>query len=337
MVHQEFEDYLSLVFRLLQLSRAERDAIGLELRDHLELRVAELKAMGHSLPEAIRQALDEFGDAAILAQQFQLVSRSCQRRWMMRFAVLCCAFVFAGLVFLMAMWPESARFGAPERGFAKQEVDTKLMPSESLTRHKAKLELSETTRRNRLIDETLSKPVEWNFSEAPFREVRHALADQLGVNVLLDQSAEDDCLVDDELVTFQATCLPGRDALKLMLKRYNATYVVQRGVLNIISMDAATSPEYCRRKIFNCDGIFTSGQACGEDELIALIKRVVEPENWSENIGEASATVVGDHLLVVLASESMLDQVGDLLRDLEYDMNRSVETAFTEEDAHRQR
>ncbi|MCH2183352.1 MAG: permease prefix domain 1-containing protein [Mariniblastus sp.] len=334
MTHQEFENYLALVSRLLRLSRAERDAIGLELRDHLELRVAELKAMGHSIPDATRQALEEFGDAAALAQQFQLISRSYQRRWMMRFAVLCSAFVFAGLVFLMAMWPESARFGTPNHSFAQQEVDAKHVAAVAATRIEGNLELSETTRRNRLIDEKLNESVEWGFDEVPFREVRQLLAEQLGVNVFLDESAEHDSLVDDEPVTFQATRLPGRDALKLMLKRYNATYVVQRGVLSVISLDVATSPEYFRRKIFNCDGIFASDQGCGEDELIALIKKVVEPENWLETNGDASATVVGD-LLVVLATESMLDQVGDLLRDLEHDMNRTRDSFSDDEEVYK--
>ncbi len=334
MTHQEFENYLALVSRLLRLSRAERDAIGFELRDHLELRVAELEAMGNSIPDATRQALEEFGDAAALAQQFQLISRSYQRRWMMRFAVLCSAFVFAGLVFLMAMWPENARFGSPERSFADQEVDTKHVAAGPAGRMEGNLELSETTRRNRLIDEKLSEPVEWDFDEVPFRDVRKLLAEQLGVNVFLDESAEHDSLVDDEPVTFQAARLPGRDALKLMLKRYNATYVVQRGVLSVISMDVATGPDYFRRKIFNCDGIFASDRGCGEDELIALIKKVVEPENWLETNGDASATVVGD-LLVVLATESMLDQVGDLLRDLEHDMNQTRDSFSDDGDVYK--
>ena len=251
----------------------------------------------------------------------------------MRFAVLCSAFVFAGLVFLMATWAESARFGSPERSFADQEVDTKEAAAGTAGRMEGNLELSATTRRNRLIDEKLTAPVEWDFDEVPFQDVRKFLAEQLDVNVFLDESAEDDSLTADEPVTFQATRLPGRDALKLMLKKHNATYVVQRGVLRIISMDVATSPDYFRRKIFNCNGIFASDRGCGEDELIALVKKVVEPENWLEANGDASATVVGD-LMVVVATESMLDQVGDLLRDLEHDLNQNPDSFSDDEDVY---
>ena len=334
MTNHEFENYLALVSRLLRLSSSECEVIGAELRDHLESRVVELKAAGYKASEATRQALEEFGDAAVLAQQFELISRSYYRRWMMRFATLCIACVFAGLVFLMAMWPENGRFGSPEQSFAQDDADVshRTLPQPEFGREN--MGLSETTRRNRLIDAKLIEPVQWNFNGAAFQDVRQTLAKQLDANVFLDQSAEDDSLVDDEVVTFQATNLPGRDALKLMLKRYNATYVVKRGVLSVISMDVATSPEYFRRKIFNCQRIFNSDKGCGEDELLVLIKKVVDPENWSETNGDASVTVVGG-LLVVLATESMLDQIGDLLRDLEWDMNRISDKVSDKEAAYK--
>jgi len=323
MTHQEFDNYLALVSRLLRLSRAERDAIGVELRDHLELRVAELEAMGHAIPDATRQALEEFGDAAVLAQQFQLISRSYQRRWMMRFAVLCSAAVFAGLVFMMAMWPANARFGTPDTVLA-QDVDETSLASSTPAANEAVYatnRLSETTRRNQEIDEKLTTAVDWQFDEVPFKDVRSMLAQQLGANVFLDQSAEDDSLMDDQVVTFKATNLPGRDALHMMLKRYNATYVVQRGVVSVISMDVASDPAYMRRKIFNCSALFNSENFyADEDELIALVRKMVDPENWEETGGSSTVVVFGD-LLVVSATEPMLDQIGDLLQDVAHDLD----------------
>jgi hypothetical protein len=339
MTHQEFENYLALVSRLLRLNRAERDAIGLELRDHLELRVAELVAMGHVTSDATRQALEEFGDAAGLAQQFQLISRSYQRRWMMRFATLCIACVFAGLVFLMAMWPDDARFGTPESILA-QEVDETIPVSstpavaETVSVNQG---LSETTRRNRLIDEKLTKPIEWDFNETPFSDVRSMLANQLEANVFLDQTAKDDSLTDDAPVTFVASSLPGKDALHLMLRDYNATYVVQRGVINVISLDVATDPEYMRRKIFNCAALFNSENFYADpDELIALVQKMVDPDNWLETGGSSTIVVFGD-LLVVSATEPMLEQVGDLLQDIAYDLNARGASSDPDDDSFESR
>ena len=324
MTHHQFENYLTLVSRLLRQSLSECDVIADELRDHLESRFLELKAAGHTDSEAARKAVEEFGDAAALAQQFELVSKVYYRRWIMRFTTLCTAGVFLGLVFLMAMWPDNARFGSPDQVYGQNGIGSAEETSTQSELLRENIGLSDTTRRNRKIDDKLVEPAEWNFKGVAFQDVREVLAKRLEVNVFLDQSAEDDSLMDDEVVTFQATNLPGREALKMMLKKYNATYVVKRGVICVISRDVATSPEYFRRKIFNCQGILKSDQGCGEEELIGLIKKVVDPENWSDVHGEASVTVVSG-LLVVLATESMLDQIGDLLRDLEWDMNRVLD------------
>ena len=48
MSEREFENYLTLVCRLLRLGAAEREATSAELRDHLEQRLAELTGRGVS-------------------------------------------------------------------------------------------------------------------------------------------------------------------------------------------------------------------------------------------------------------------------------------------------
>ena len=67
MPEREFELYLSVLSRLLRLNPQQKDAIADELRDHLEERFEELVRSGVPRDDAIRQALDEFGDAAGLA------------------------------------------------------------------------------------------------------------------------------------------------------------------------------------------------------------------------------------------------------------------------------
>ncbi|MEM9419384.1 MAG: permease prefix domain 1-containing protein [Planctomycetota bacterium] len=68
MSEREFEAYLNLLARTLKLSKAQRDRIAGELRDHLEERMAELVDEGVDREDAILQALDEFGDANVLAR-----------------------------------------------------------------------------------------------------------------------------------------------------------------------------------------------------------------------------------------------------------------------------
>ena len=111
MTNQEFENYLALVSRMLRLNHGQTEQIGSELRDHLESRVTELIELGVSHREATTQALEEFGDASALARQFQEISQSFRRRWIMRFATFSIAGSFVIAVLIMAMWPSSARFG----------------------------------------------------------------------------------------------------------------------------------------------------------------------------------------------------------------------------------
>src|SRR3954468_20998265 len=56
MSDREFENYLTLIGRLLRLSPAQREAIGEELRDHFESRLAELVERGLAHDEAVRIA-----------------------------------------------------------------------------------------------------------------------------------------------------------------------------------------------------------------------------------------------------------------------------------------
>ena len=63
MSEPEFEIYLSLLSKFLRLDAAQKADIAEELRIHLEERLAELTAEGQSREDAIRLALEEFGDA----------------------------------------------------------------------------------------------------------------------------------------------------------------------------------------------------------------------------------------------------------------------------------
>ncbi len=53
MSNQEFENYLRLIGKLLQLSRSQQKQISGELRDHLQSRVADLVAEGVAQEDAV--------------------------------------------------------------------------------------------------------------------------------------------------------------------------------------------------------------------------------------------------------------------------------------------
>lgn len=343
MTNREFENYLALVSRLLRLKRGQCEQIANELRDHLELRVAELIQAGTDSDEATRRALEEFGDAASVAGQFQFITQSYQKRWMMRFATLSVAGLFLAVIFTMAMWPNQARFGAPESAIANG-----LGVIASLSDDDVKM--SDDSRRNTEIRKILTTEASLDCVEMEFADVMESLSEEYGVNFILDHTARNDSLQRDTPIDFSIQGIPLNKALKLMLLEHNATYLVSDGVVRIISLDVASASDYFSRQIFdvsvlvkqinnaqrsnrNVDGQIHSetdsggapsggGQslhevATAEQNLIDVIKTTIAPDSWDDTNGDGTADILGGLLIVNQTEENSL-QIGELLQDLSF-------------------
>ena len=339
MTNQEFENYLALVSRLLRLGKQQSEAIGCEMRDHLESRVAELIESGVAPEQATRMALEEFGDAASLAQRFQLVSQIYRRRWMMRFTTISLAAMFLLAVLVMAMWPDNARFGAPSQSIA-QDNSPEPVPTE--TSPETDLELSTTTQLNQEITRKLTQHADLQFDEAPFAEVENWLETEYQFNIVLDQSAQDDSLNEDEPINCDFTNIPLKNALRLMLDTKDATYLVRDGVILIISKDVAYVKSHMSRRMFDCRVLLQAvgkqgkfgGPFKAENALAEMIrKNILYPGTYNYNRGgfggggTTNSKANKDHsgnqyisffgdIMVVTAAEEDLDRIEDLLQDL---------------------
>ena len=158
----------------------------------------------------------------------------------------------------MAMWPGDARFGAPDRSFAVNN------PAPAAGSSFAAPDKSTTTKLNELIRDKLQLPANFVYDDSPFVDVMHEIRSEYEINVVLDGSARDDSLSEDEPVTFQISGVSLGTCLNVMLKEFNATYLVQDGVLRIISLDVAEDPSYFDRRIIN---------------VSALLERIAEKDN----------------------------------------------------------
>src|SRR5262249_30318716 len=119
MPENEFELYLSLLGRFLRLKPAQRGEIADELRDHLEARLDELSLQGLSREQAIRAALDEFGDAAELATHFTRIAQIRRRRLIMRCTAGSIAALGAMILMSWAFAPGNAPVNAPQLAMAQ--------------------------------------------------------------------------------------------------------------------------------------------------------------------------------------------------------------------------
>ena len=179
MPEHEFEIYLSVLSRLLKLTPEQTASIEDELRDHLEERFEELVRSGVERDEAIKQALDEFGDASGLAVDLTRVSQKPIRRWVIGSSIVtAAALLIAATVFLMsepdaASLPGATTAVAQSQPEASQSIDPQSL---FLDPQPDDLELAQ-----------LSEPCSINFPEdAPLQDVVDYLARQHNVPIILD-------------------------------------------------------------------------------------------------------------------------------------------------------
>lgn len=105
--------------------------------------------------------------------------------------------------------------------------------------------------RDEAILEALELPTNLEYVEVPFIDVKRDLEDKYGINIALDQTAIDDALTEEELVTVRYRGIRLKNALRLMLRDFNATYIVRDEVLRIISLSNVSDPENLVTDVYN--------------------------------------------------------------------------------------
>ena len=166
MPEREFEIYLSVLSRLLKLTPEQTASIEDELRDHLEERFEELVRSGIERDEAIKQALDEFGDASGLAVDLTRVSQKPIRRWVIGSSIVSAAvLLIAATVFLMsepdtASLPGATMAVAQTQPEASQPIDPRSLLLDPQPDDVSLPQLSEATSINFVEDYPLQDALE---------------------------------------------------------------------------------------------------------------------------------------------------------------------------------
>jgi len=269
MSDREFEIYLSLLQRLLRLSARQRAEIAEELRGHLEERCEELVREGYSRAEAIQAALDEFGDAAELAQQFTQIALQRRRRLIMRWSMATTA-VAAGLfVLLTAFWPGGDR--------SVQEFQVAAQPAKTAK----KKAVSEEAKPNRQIaheynpdharkqaEEKLKMPISLDFADTPLARVLDFIRDATDLCVVCDRvSMEEEGVTPQTPVTVYVQDTSLANALELLLDPMQLGFTLREGVIFVRSKAALQSDMEVR--VYECDDLLEAAERAGKDPVAA--------------------------------------------------------------------
>lgn len=83
----------------------------------------------------------------------------------------------------------------------------------------------------------LEETADFDFDEYPWKSIEKMLERTYKVSFVLDQSAKNDSLSDDEPITINLNGIRLKNALYIMLREKNATFLIKNGAITIYSLD----------------------------------------------------------------------------------------------------
>jgi hypothetical protein len=276
MSDHEFENYLALLTRLLRLEGKQREAISEELRAHLEDRLDDLLARGVPRQEAIRQALEEFGDAAALAADFVSISRNRRRRWLMRvttFSVAATVLIAAGIAIfwpgrnagpgvaaLVAQNPQVDPFRAPAAAAQNPAVDPFAAGPAAAAKEPEKA-------KQKTLEEKLNQRFTIEFVETPLSEAIQYLRDQTGVQfVVKTKKLEESGVSADKALTMNLQQVRLATLLDLLLDELELTYVEKDELLIVTTPEDAEATLSIR--VYDCRDLLAMEAPPGSDQFV---------------------------------------------------------------------
>ncbi len=340
MSDHEFENYLTLIGRLLRLSSTQRQAIGEELRDHFESRLAELIGRGLSHDEAVRLALEEFGDAAGLAASFSSIVQTRRRRLIMRCTALSVAALAGAVLVAMAVWPENQ--AGRMVGNAVAQTKDAGQPKEAARKEKPG-ELA--AKANPEVDAKLDQRLDLEFVEIPLTDVLSFLQDKLKLQIYIKKSKLRAAALDPSAVPVSINLRGVRGGMAMNLILDDSTdgqlsYYVDDGIVFVTTADDVKQKVVT--KIYDCRKLMAANgfpMGMGHDEagagppalaaggfpgyapgiaLSGMIMQIVDPHSWANaNAGGVGNISEYNGLLIVSNTPAAQVEVARLLEDLE--------------------
>ena len=220
-------------------------------------------------------------------------------------------------------------------------------------------QLSDSSRLEQKIYAAFKEPGDFQFNEVPWSKIEELFEQKYRINIVLTSSAMDDSLTADEPISVDLQGVSLKIALRQMLEPKNATWVVQDGVVKLISLDDAEDEKYFTTQFINVRNLLANisklesnrigkprliqrrphggvkvagGQAhpqelvagvvTAESMLIDLIQTSIHKDYWEESgQGLATIKIIGGYMLVT-GPDLLTDSVKDFLSDLDYHLPR---------------
>jgi hypothetical protein len=173
-----------------------------------------------------------------------------------------------------------------------------------------------------VIQQKLTKKIDWNFKEKPLAEAVEFLKKELDLPIHLDIKAIDDLgVAADTPLTFKLSGVSAKTALKFLLRDVGLTFCSYGEVLLITSPDVADNLEYV--EVYEVADLVCPDKDCCEnadfDALIDLITKSIKPSSWQEHTGPGPISpleIAGIRAIVFGQTEESHEVTAELLAEL---------------------
>lgn len=144
--------------------------------------------------------------------------------------------------------------------------------------------------REAAICAALRKTSRLDYFETRFEDVISEISDDYRIQVMLHESAADNNLDADTLITGRYEDIPLADSLQQILAPFDVTISIQNEILRIVSRDhARLHPEI---RLYECSKLFSQSGAEHADQwmedLVGKVQAGVSPDSWQINGGSSS-------------------------------------------------
>jgi hypothetical protein len=182
------------------------------------------------------------------------------------------------------------------------------------------------------IQDALDSPAILQFKEIQLSDVIASLKEAYKIEIQLDEKSLSEASITKETpITEDIKGISLRSALRLMLKKIGATYVIKDEVLLITTREEADNQ--LEAKVYPvADLVLPAGASAGTtgegaqadfDSLIDLIETTIKPNSWQDNGGPGSISAFENGLSIVVSqtleghaeTEAVLENLRKVMRD----------------------
>ena len=154
----------------------------------------------------------------------------------------------------------------------------------------------------------------FRFDETPFADVLSQIRNDTNLHIVLDKTASTD-LPEDTGIAFEIKGVSIEKGLELLLAKYNCDFIIDHGIIRIISLDVAGDPEFFMLRIYDCSKLIqavpslmdrpvplpssAAGKVPPETKLVKLVTDTATPGEWAlTGSGDGVINQVGNCLIV---------------------------------------